>query len=266
MGLDQGNETAGEVQNVGQAPATGVAPSQTPQSVPTQATPTPWKAKIGDTEYDEASWRTKGVEDFRKFHGEFTRTKQEAARLRDESAAGMELLQLVQGDPALKAEVQRRLQAGQSPEQAVNGAVQNDPRVDQLFKKVDAMEQEKASNAFRAKHPDISKEDEEAIISWINERTDRLRKAGWEYDEILEVAWASIYAKNGQSKAAQALVEGQRMKEEEIKKGQKGQLLGAPAPTAGTQKKSDKKSTIHMNPAEREKLALERFKANARKG
>lgn len=262
MGLENGNETAGGVLG-GQTPATEVAPSQTPEQSASQ-TPTQaqvWKARIGDTEYDEQTWKTKGVEDFRKFHGEFTRTKQEAARLRDESGAGLELLQLVKGDPKLLAEVRARMQAGQSQEQAVQQATQNDPRVDQLYQKVDAMEQEKASNSFRSKHPDLSKEDVEAVASWIQERTEKLKNAGWSYDEILEAAYAAHYVKSGGSKAAAALVKGQEMKEQEIQKGRKGQLLGAPAPTARTESKS-KKPTIHMSPAEREKHALDRFKAN----
>lgn len=267
MGLESGNETAGGVPSgntTGQTPATEVAPSQTPQSAQA-ATQQVWKARIGDTEYDEQTWKTKGVEDFRKFHGEFTRTKQEAARLRDESGAGLELLQMVQGDPKLLAEVRARMKAGQSQEQAVQQATQNDPRVDQLYQKVDAMEQEKASNSFRSKHPDMTKEDVDFVADWIQQRTDKLKGAGWSYDEILDTAYNALYAKNGSSKAAAALVQGQQMKEEEIQKGRKGQLLGAPAPTARTEGKS-KKPTIHMTPAEREKHALDKFKANSKKG
>lgn len=254
---------AGEVQsgNTGQAPASEVASSQT---APAQAsTPAPWSARIGDTSYDEATWKTKGVEDFKRFHGEFTRTKQEASRLRDESAAGLELLQMVQGDPQLLAEVQRRLNKGQSPEQAVNGAVQqmNDPRVDGLYKEVDAMKQEKASQAFRAKHPDLSKDDEENVIAWITTNTDKLKNAGWSYDEILEQAFYNVAYQSSSKKAAAALVQGQQMAKEEMVKGRKGQLLGAPSPTAQTKDKP-KKSTLHMNPAERTQTALEIFKAN----
>lgn len=261
MGLEGGNETAGGVQS-GQTPAPEVASTQTPQSA-SQAAPAPWSARIGDQQYDETSWKTKGVEDFKRFHGEFTRSKQESSRLRDESAAGLELLQMVQGDPQLLAEVQRRLNKGQSPEQALQGAqqAQNDPRVDTLYKEVDSMKQEKASQAFRAKHPDMSKDDEEYVISWITERTDKLKNAGWSYDEILETAYAHAYAKNGSSKAAAALVKGQEMAKEEVAKGRKGQLLGAPSPTAQSKEKS-KKSTLQMNPAERTQHALEVFKAN----
>lgn len=259
MGLENGNETAGGVPS-GQTPATEVAPSQTPQSAQTPA-PQVWKARIGDTEYDEQSWKTKGVEDFKRFQGEFTKGRQELARLRDESGAGLELLEMVKSDPKLLAEVRARMQAGQSQEQAVQQATQNDPRVDQLYQKVDAMEQEKASNSFRSKHPDLTPEDVEFVSSWIQQRTDKLRNAGWNYDEILEVAYNALFTKNGGAKAAAALVKGQEMKEEEIQKGRKGQLLGAPAPTARTESKV-KKPTIHMSPAEREKHALDRFKAN----
>ena len=268
MGLDGGNETAGEVQsgNTGQASAPEVASTQTPQqSAPQNSAPAPWKARIGDTEYDETTWKTKGVEDFRKFHGEFTRTKQEAARLRDESAAGMELLEMVKGDPQLLAEVRRRMQSGQSQEQAVKGAVQSDPRVDQLYQKVDSMEQEKASHSFRAKHPDLTKDEEDAVVSWIEQRTDKLRNAGWSYDEILEQAYFNVAYQTNSKKAADALVKGQEMKEQEIQKGRKSQLLGAPAPTAQTQGKS-KKPSIHMKPAERTERALSIFKANSKKG
>jgi hypothetical protein len=267
MGLEQaGNETAGEVPsgNTGQAPATGVAPSQTPQSGASSA-PAPWKARIGDTEYDESTWKTKGVEDFRKFHGEYTRTRQESARLRDESAAGMELLQMVQGDPQLLAEVRRRMNAGQSQEQAVNQAVQNDPRVDSLAKEVDAMKQDKASAAFRAKHPDLSPDDEQGVIGWIEKYTEKLKGAGWSYDEILEQAYVNVAHQNSSKKAADALVQGQQMKEQEIQKGRKSQLLGAPAPTAQTSGKA-KKSLLHASPAQRQEIAMERFQANKRKG
>lgn len=261
MGLEGGNTPAGEVHSgsTGQAPAPEVAPSQT---APAQASaPAPWKTRIGDTEYDEATWKTKGVEDFKRFHGEFTRTKQEASRLRDESAAGLELLQMVQQDPQLLAEVRRRMQAGQSQEQAVQQTVQNDPRLDSLVQKVEAMEQEKASQSFRAKHPDLSKEDEEYVIDWITQRTDKLKNAGWSYDEILEQAYYACYHKNGSSKAAAALVQGQQMAKEEMAKGRKSQLLGAPSPTAQT-KKEAKGPTIKMSPAQREAKAMEKFIAN----
>lgn len=263
MGLEDGNETAGGVQggNSGQTPAPEVASAQTPQQSAQPTTQAAWKARIGDTEYDETTWKTKGVEDFRKFHGEFTRTKQEASRLRDESAAGLELLQMVQGDPQLLAEVRRRMQDGQSQEQAVKGAVQNDPRVDTLYKEVDSMKQEKASQSFRAKHPDLSKEDEENVIAWIQERTDKLRSAGWSYDEILEQAFVNVAYQSSSKKAAAALVKGQEMKAEEIQKGRKSQLLGAPSPTAQT-KKEAKGPTIRMSPAEREKAAMAKFVAN----
>ena len=263
MGLEGGNETAGGVQsgNTGQTPAPEVASTQTPQSTAPATTPAQWKARIGDTEYDETTWKTKGVEDFRKFHGEFTRTKQEAARLRDESAAGMELLQMVKGDPLLLAEVRRRMQAGQSQEQAVQGAVQNDPRIDTLYKEVDSMKQEKASRDFRAKHPNLSKDEEEAVVSWIEQRTDKLKNAGWTYDEILEQAFYNVSYQSQSKKTADALVKGQEMKEQEIQKGRKGQLLGAPSPTAQT-KKEAKGPTIRMSPAEREKVAMQKYIAN----
>lgn len=266
MGLEGGNETAGEVQggNPGQTSAPEVASTQTPQQQMTAqgaTTPAPWRTRIGDTEYDEATWKTRGVEDYRKLHGSYTQSRQELARLRDESGAGMELLQMVQGDPALKAEVQRRLQIGQSAEQAVKGAVQNDPRVDTLYKEVDSMKQEKASRDFRAKHPDLTKDDEQFVVDWITERTDKLKNAGWSYDEILDAAYNACYTKNGSSKAAAALVKGQEMKEQEIQKGRKGQLLGAPSPTAQT-KKEAKGPTIKMSPAEREKVAMQKFMAN----
>lgn len=261
MGLEGGNTPAGEVQsgNTGQAPASEVAPAQT---APVQASaPAPWSARIGDTTYDEATWKTKGVEDFKRFHGEFTRSKQESARLRDENAAGLELLQMVQGDPQLLAEVQRRLNKGQTPEQAVQGAVQNDPRVDTLYKEVDAMKQEKASQAFRAKHPDLSKEDEENVINWITTNTDKLKNAGWSYEEILDQAFYNVAYQSSSKKAAAALVQGQQMAKEEMAKGRKGQLLGAPSPTAQT-KKEAKGPTIKMSPAQREAKAMEKFIAN----
>lgn len=265
MGLEDGNETAGGVQggNSGQTPAPEVASTQTPQTSQTAqaSAQAAWKARIGDTEYDETTWKTKGVEDFRKFQSQYTQSRQELSKLRDESAAGLELLQMVQGDPQLLAEVRRRMQSGQSQEQAVQGAVQNDPRVDTLYKEVDSMKQDKASQSFRAKHPDLSKEDEENVISWITERTDKLKNAGWSYDEILEQAFYNVAYQSSSKKSAAALVKGQEMKSEEIQKGRRSQLLGAPSPTAQT-KQEAKGPTIKMSPAEREKKAMAKFIAN----
>lgn len=262
----QGNETEGEVPQ-GQASSAGVAPSQTPQSASEGQAQNaqPWKVKVGDTEYDETSWRQRGPEDFRKFHGEYTRTRQEFSKLRDEAAAGRELLEMVKGDPQLLAEVRGRMQRGQSQEQAVKQAVQNDPRVDQLYGEVETMKQEKATSAFRTAHPDLSSEDVEFVAKWVTDRSDKLRNSGWSYDEILDQAYNALFREQGGRKAAEALVKGQQMKEQEIQKGRKGQLLGAPSPTAQTQTKS-KKSSIHMNPAEREAHAMDRFMANKRKG
>lgn len=266
MGLEQGNETGGEVQS-GQAPSTGVAPSQTPTATPSQQqTATPWKVRIGDSEYDESTWKTKGVEDFKKFHGEYTRSRQELSQLRDASGAGLELLELVKQDPQLLAEVRRRMAKGQSPEQAVQGATQNDPRIDQMAQRLDSMEQNEASSAFRAKHPDLNDEDIGYITNWLGENTEWLRGSGRNYHQILDLAYNDLFVnKKSKDVATSALAEGQRMTEEAIKKGQKGQLVGAPSPTAQTREKV-KKPTINMNPAERQAHALEKYKANAKKG
>jgi hypothetical protein len=124
------------------------------------------------------------------------------------------------------------------------------------------MEQEKATTSFRSKHPDLSGEDVEYVANWIETRTDKLRQAGWSYNEILEVAYNDLFTnRKSANQNAALLAKGQQMKEEEIQKGKKSQLLGAPSPTAQTREKS-KKPTIHMNPAERQEMALDRFKAN----
>jgi len=261
---NEGGTTAGEVQAQGQAPATEAATSA--QGATPAADPQPWKVKIGDTEYDEASWRQKGPEDFRRFHGEFTRSRQELSQLRAQSEPAIELLNFIRSDPQLLAEVRARIQAGQTPQQAVNGAVANDPRldkVDTMATRLETIEQERATEAFNSKYKDdLTEEAKDWIVNWISERSDKLRNAGWDYSEILETAYSHYYR---EVKAPQLLTQGQRMKEEEIKKGRDAKALGTVSPTAQAAPKK-RGPTIHMKPSERLDAAMEAYRRNAKKG
>jgi len=264
----EGNETAGEVPQGGQAPAPEVPATQgnVAEGAPVSQ---PWKVKIGDTEYDEQSWKTRGVEDLKRLHGEFTRSRQQLSEFQTKRTAGEELLEFVRNDPQLWMEVRRRYAAGQTPQQAVQGAVQNDPRLDQvesLSAQMEEIKQERAVETFRNQHPDLSDEDEEYITQWVTDRTEKLKNAGWSYEEILDTAYAHLFKeKKAAALQAQALQQGQQIKEKEIQNGRKARSLGTVSPTA--QAAPPKKGpTSKMRPADRTETAMSFWQKNARKG
>jgi acyl carrier protein phosphodiesterase len=267
----EGNETAGEVQGAGQAPAPEVPPQQQGSSVGGTAAPVsqPWKVKIGDTEYDEQSWKTRGVEDLKRLHGEFTRSRQELAESKNRSSAGEYLLEMVRNDPALWAEVRRRIANGETTQQAVqNTAEQADPRIQSVEQRLDSMEQLNASQEFLAAHDDLDDAGEEWITNWIAERSDKLsamRQAGWSYKDVLENAYAHYVVSKRPQLEAQALQQGQQLKEKEIQNGRKQKSLGTVSPTAqaAPQKKGP---TSKMRPADRTETAMQFWQKNARKG
>lgn len=252
MGDEVTNETGGAVPQ-GQAPSPEVGSQGTPAQAP--ATPS-WK--VGDTTYTDPH---KMYEDYRKFQGEYTRKSQEYSRLRQESGAGMELLDLVRNDPQLLAEVKKRIAAGQSPQQAVEGAAAQDPRVDQLYQRVEMRDQESATTAFQAAHPELTDEDSSEIEEWVGDHWPRLRQAGYEYSDILDIAYSKWFH---DKKGADLISQGQKMKEEEIKKGAKSQLLGTPSPTAQT-RVAQKKPHGKMTPAERDEVARQYWEKNAKR-
>jgi hypothetical protein len=263
----EGNETAGEVPSA-QAPATEVPATQGTES---QGAPVsqPWKAKIGDTEYDEQTWKTRGVEDFKRFQGEYTRTRQQLSEYEGKKTAGEELLELVRNDPGLWTEVRRRIANGESRQQAVQNAAQNDPRLEEvssLKTDVETMKQERAVETFRSDHPDLNQEDEEYITQWVTDRTDKLRNAGWSYNEILDTAYAHLFKeKKASALQAQALQQGQQIKEKEIQNGRKAKSLGTVSPTANAAPPK-KGPTSKMRPADRTETAMGYWQKNARKG
>lgn len=255
MGDEATNNAGGAVQQ-GQAAPSEVGSQGTPSQVP--ATPS-WK--VGDTTYDDPN---KMHEAFNKFQGEYTRSRQEYSRLRQDSGTGMALLELVQNDPQLLAEVRKRLAAGQSPQQAAEGAVQQqakDPRVDQLFARVETRDQESATTTFHAAHPELTDEDSAQIEEWVGDHWQRMRKSGYEYSDILDMAYSKWFH---EKKGPELLSQGQKMKEAEIQKGAKSQLLGTPSPTAqarAVQKKPGQKMTAN----ERDEYARKLWEKNAKR-
>lgn len=260
------NKTAGEVAvPSGQTPGSGSQPGPATEVGGGGAEAAPWKVKIGDTDYSEADLKTRMVEDYRKLHGSFTQSRQEVSRYRQDSESFQELVGVIRGDPALLAEVRRRVAQGQSPEQAVRktaeNAISDDPGFRSLSQDVETMKQERATEAFYAKHADLADEENDAIIQWIEKNTDKLRNAGWDYEEILDQAHAVVFRER---MAPKLIEQGQKMKEEEIQKGQKSKSLGSPSPTAGSQTKKLAGPSYKLKSSERLERAMDIYKKHAK--
>jgi len=236
-----GNEAAQEVQaDAGQAGATEVAAaaSQTgnaSDAVQVTGTPT-WK--IGDTTYSKAD---EMAEAFRKFYGKFTQTHQEAARLREENKAGQLLMDIIRSDPRLLNEVQMRMNAGATKQQAVQQtaqAHQNDPalvdRLNAVEEKLILREQDMAQEEFRKAHPDVNDSEWSAMAEWLADNAEAMEYYKDNPKFMIEMAWNQVVLpKRFTSQGPKLLEQGQRMKEEEIKKGKQSAFLGSQAPTAG---------------------------------
>ncbi len=262
------DQTAGEVQpeeQEAQAPATEVGTDGASSQGVTESAPTsPQEFRIGDTTYtvkEAARW----AEDHKRLHGEFTRSRQQIAELERETAPYKELFEIVRNDPQLRAEVQRRVNQGQSQEQAVRGATQQDPRVDQMAAEMDSWKREKAKDAFDKAHPDLTDDRRKAMSGWIDPQVDKLRalieQGVLDYSDILNMAYNATFSDQDKARLIES---GQRIKEEEIQKGRKNASLGAPSPTAATRSQK-KKPHSKMTPAERQAYAEEVWNANKKK-
>jgi hypothetical protein len=241
------------------APAsTGGAGTQAqPEVVQGQTPPVSWK--VGDTTYTKPEDM---AEAFRKFHGTFTQRSQEFSKLKTDSEAAMELMKFIQEDPELLGEVRRRLQAGQSPQQALRGAqkaIKDDPEFVNVSERLGGVERQLAQERFQAEHQDLEEKDFDAIATYVADNAEWLKKSGISYDQILDVAYNAVF----RTKMGPKLLEqGQRMAEEAIVKGKKGAGIGSPSPTASAARPS--KPYAKMSPAEQREYAARLFKANAK--
>lgn len=251
---------ASEVQEQGavQAPPTQSAP-EVAQGQSQPSVPAGWK--VGDTTYTKPEDM---ADAFRKFHGAYTQRSQEYSKLKSESEAAMELMKFVRNDPELAGEVRKRLNAGQSPQQAyanAQKAVKDDPEFVRVREDLDSVQRQLSQERFEAKHQDLEDKDFDSIASYIADNAKWIDKSGLSYDQILDVAYNAVFR---EKMAPKLLEQGQKMAEQAIVKGKKGAGIGSSSPSAGAAKPS--KPYPKMTPQEQREYVQRLFKANERKG
>ena len=219
-----------------------------------------WSEKVGDTTYSDTKIM---AEAFRKMHGAYTQRSQDFSRLKSESEASRELVQFIKSDPALVAEVRKRIDAGASPADAARQtakAHEQDPRIDQMWDRMGEMEQEGASQRFMSEHADLTEEELGGIEKWLEENSEWLDRSKLSYERQLGIAFNELF----RNKMAPKLVlEGQKIAEDAIRKGKKAESLGTAA--ASAQAGASKKPYKEMTGAERRAYAQQVWERSAAK-
>lgn len=218
--------------------------------------------QVGDQKYPRS---VEGGEQmakaYQKWQGDYTRKMQEYSKVREEHAAYNHLFQnVIRKDPELLRQVEARMRAGQSKEQAVEqtAAQSLPPEVMERLQTLEAdrMErvQSQALDEFEKKHTDLTNEDWDSMEKWMVENKEWLARNQDLRDNpsrMLTLAYAEVIVPK---RTTQAYEQGQRAKEEEVKKGKSSSFLGSQAPTAGA-KASQNKWKRGMTPAEEKAYA-----------
>lgn len=204
--------------------------------------------------------------------GKNTKSSQERAAKDKELTQKMgqyeAIVSVIRSDESLRQLVLQKIQAGQSPRQAVGevaaqAQAQLPPEYVERLEKIEAAERERvedaAIDAFGKSHKDISDKEWDEIGDWIDKQewVQRL-----EPHQQLSIAYAEVVVPK---RSASLIQMGQKQKEEEIRKGERSSFLGSQAPTAGAKPSGMPERKRHMTPAEEREYALKVFRASGKK-
>jgi len=239
------------------------------QGGPTSAQNTPsWK--VGDTVYTDPNEMYKG---FVKWQGDYTRKMQDRAAKDKETTTRMgqyeKVVQAVLSDPQLVQQVKARIQAGQSPQQAVQQTVQQAQQIPPEFAEklsyLEAKEQEREETAslesFEKSHKDLTDPEWDLMGEWIDSNEDALKGKGWSPSDILEYAFLKTVHPARLQKSAMADLAA-KQKGEEAENGKKSAFLGSQAPTAGAKPTGLPERKRGMTPAEERAWAKKVYDAS----
>src|SRR5579872_2642306 len=147
-----GGDTGAAVE--GQAGATDGgstgAPTQGSGTVSTGAAPQEWR--IGDQKFTDPTEMHKAALNWQK---QFTQVSQQRAEIERNYRASQMIVKTIARDPLLQAEVIRRMQGGQSQQQAVQQTANAHPELAQLRQQV--QQYGSTSNSFSRRKPIVSR-------------------------------------------------------------------------------------------------------------
>lgn len=263
------DQAGAEAQQSGQA-----APEVTPASAgggeasqaATQAQQTPsWE--FGGNKYNDPN---KLYEAARKWEADITRKSQERSAKDKEVSIKMaqyeRVIEAVRSDETLRQQVLQKIQAGQTPQQAVSQVAQQNlpPEVLERIETLEARERERiedqAIEQFQKSHKDLTDPDWDAMGEWLDknqEEIGHLKPA-----RQLAMAYAEVVVPKRDAKLIEL---GAKQKEEEVKKGEKSSFLGSQAPTAQAKPAGAPERKRGMTPAQEREYALKVFRASGRK-
>lgn len=226
---------------------TAGAGSQAPGTGTTGAAPQEWR--IGDQKFTDPAEMHKAALNWQK---QFTQVSQKHAETERNYRASQMIVKTIASDPLLQAEVIRRMQGGQSQQQAVQQTANAHPEISQLRGQLQQYgqtieqlqqaetyrQQDYAQAEFKEKHPDVQKTEWTKMAEWIGEKAEWFQSANMPPYQVIEMAYNSVVLP---SRIAMANQQGQQQKEQEIQQGRKSPLLGSGAPTANARAESTTK-------------------------
>ncbi len=233
----------------------------------TSAPSTPsWK--VGDTTYTDPNEMYKG---FTKWQGDFTRKSQEYSRKEKEYSQKIQTyeraFEIIKSDPSLTELVRAKIQAGMSPQQAVQQtASQIPPEFAEKLSYLEAKEQERehdaAIDSFGKAHKDLTDEEWDQMGDYIEKNEEWAGKLA--PARQIALAYAEVVIPARQQKSALAELAA-KQKGEEAENGKKSAFLGSQAPTAGAKPTTLPERKRGMTPAEERAYAMKVYNASKSK-
>jgi len=249
--------------------ATTGAGQQGAGTVSSGAPPQEWR--IGDQKFTDPAEMHKAALNWQK---QFTQVSQQRADMERNYRASQMIVKTIASDPQLQQEVIRRMQGGQSQQQAVQATANAHPEIAQLRQQLSQYgqtieqlqqqetyrQQDYAQAEFKEKHPDLQEKDWTSMAEWIGENAAWFEKANIAPYKIIEFAYNSVVLP---SRVAMANQQGQQQKEREIQNGKKSTLLGSGAPTAQARAVAQGRPKGKLTPAQEREFAQKTFAKNA---
>src|SRR5579872_510896 len=245
------------------------APTQGSGTVSTGAAPQEWR--IGDQKFTDPTEMHKAALNWQK---QFTQVSQQRAEIERNYRASQMIVKTIASDPLLQAEVIRRMQGGQSQQQAVQQTANAHPELAQLRQQVQQYgstieqlqqaetyrQQDSAQMEFKEKHPDVQKAEWTKMAEWIGEKAEWFQSSNMPPYQVIEMAYNSVVLPG---RIAMANQQGQQQKEQEIQAGRRSTLLGSGAPTANARAESTQKPKGRLTQAQ-ERAHAQKVWANSK--
>jgi hypothetical protein len=234
----------------------------------------PQEWRIGDQTFKDPAEMHKAALNWQK---QFTQVSQKNAEVERNYRASQMIVKTIASDPQLQQEVIRRMQGGQSQQQAVQQTANAHPEIAQLRQQLSQYgttieqlqqqetyrQQDYAQAEFKEKHPDLQEKDWTSMAQWIGDNAEWFDKANIAPYKIIEFAYNSVVLP---SRLTMANQQGQQQKEQEIQNGKKSTLLGSGAPTAQARAQSSARPKGRLTPAQERDFAQKTFAKNASRG